>query len=396
MVRQIVCFQIPALQIELARLKESRLRRWPVAVALPSNRSTLFEVSAEASAEGLHAGMALDQARFLCPSLRIIAPDAPTAQRAHNSLQDLVRRFTPLWEPIGHGNFYLDLTGTARLFGRAVDIAARMEREAVERCGLSGVVGVAVNKLVSHIAADAITNPPDLYDVAPGAEKKFLAPLSVAFLPSLNRLSGGRTPEFLDLLEELDLATLGKIAGTPPDHLDLVFGPRSRLMQQWAVGFDLTPVWPRSSRPSLEVSHTLNPDEVDDEVLLAILYGMLERLCRQLRRRERLCRSIRLDLVQSDGREIAGRAAFERASHWEFEIYPHLESLFLRAFRRRVRIRKMALRAEALENSDKQLALFPKETSEEGVKTQRMQNLAAALDRVRSRYGEKAIEWGMT
>jgi len=393
MVRQIVCFQIPALQIALARLKEPALRRRPVAVAPPSHRATLFEVSAEASAEGLHAGMPLDQARFLCPSLRIITPDAPTAQRAHNSLQDLVRRFTPLWEPIGHGNFYLDLTGTARLFGRAVDIAARMEREAVERCGLSGVVGVAVNKLVSHIAADAITKPPDLYDVAPGAEKEFLAPVPVAFLPSLHYLSGGRTPEFLGLLKELDLATLGKIAGTPPDHLDLVFGPRSRLMQQWAVGFDPTPVWPRSSRPSLEVSHTLNPDEVDDAALLALLYGLLEKLCRRLRFQQRLCRSITLDLVQSDGWEIAKRAVLGRASHWECDIYPRLEPLFLRAFQRRVRVRKMTLRAEALENSDKQLSLFPEEPSAESC---RMQKLAAALDRVRSRYGEKAIEWGMT
>jgi hypothetical protein len=118
---------------------------------------------------------------------------------------------------------------------------------------------------------------------------------------------------------------------------------------------------------------------------------MLERLCRQLRRSERLCRDVKLELVQSDGREIAGRTVLERASHWEFEIYPHLESLFLRAFQRRVRIRKMALRAEALENSDKQLSLFPVEPSAEGV---RLQRLASALDRVRSRYGEKAIEWG--
>ncbi|HEY3302492.1 MAG TPA: hypothetical protein VGL70_03030 [Candidatus Binatia bacterium] len=393
MVRQIVCFQIPALQIALARLKERILRRRPVAVAPSSNRSILFEVSAEASAEGLRAGMTLDQARFLCPSLRIIPPDGEAAQRAHISLEDLVRRFTPLWEPIGRGHFYLDLTGTTRLFGRAIDTAARMEREAVERWGLSGVGGVAVNKLVSHIAADAITKPPDLYDVTPGAEKKFLAPAPVAFLPALPYLSGGRTPEFLELLAELDLATLGKIAVTPPDHLNLVFGSRSKLMQQWAVGFDPTPVWPRSSRPSLEVSHTLNPDEVDDEALLAILYGMLERLCRQLRRSERLCRSIKLDLVQSDGWENSKRAVLERASHWECDIYPRLEPLFFRAFQRRVRIRKMALKAEALENSEKQLPLFPVEPSAESI---RMQKLAAALDRVRSRYGEKAIEWGTT
>jgi DNA polymerase-4 len=150
-------------------------------------------------------------------------------------------------------------------------------------------------------------------------------------------------------------------------------------------------VWPQARRPSLEFSHTLNPDEVDDDALLALLYGLLERLCRQLRRSGRLCRSVRLDLVQSDGRETAGRAMLGRASHWECEIYPDLEKIFFRAFQRRVRIRKMALRAEALEEMERQLALFPQAISEENA---RMQRLASALDCVRSRYGEKAIDWG--
>jgi DNA polymerase-4 len=372
-------------------LKEPVLRQWPVAVALPSHRAALLDVSAEALLEGIHAGMTLDRARLLCPSLRIIAPDRQTAQRAHDSLQDLVRRFTPLWEPIGQGHFYLDLTGTSRLFGRAIDTAAQMKREVVERWSLNGVLGVATSKLVSGIAARNIVEPPDLRDVAPGGEKKFVAPVPVASLPLLNRLSAGRTPEFLELLEELDLDTLGKIAGTPLGHLELVLGPRSRLMSQWAVGYDPTPVWARSSRPSLEVSHTLSPDEVDDRALLAILYGMLERLCRQLRQSGRLCRSVRLDLVYSDGGEMTKREPLDRPAQWECDIYPHLEKLFFRVYTRRVRLRRMALGAEALGEAEKQLALFPEAPSTEN---SRLQRLASALDRVRLRHGEKAIGWG--
>jgi DNA polymerase-4 len=335
--------------------------------------------------------MTLDQGRFFCPSLRIISPDKRIVELAHNSLQDLVRRFTPVWEPVGPGRFYLDLTGTARLFGRAVDTAARINREVVERSGLSGVAGLAINKLVSGIAAGSIVKPPDLHGVNPGGEEKFLAPRPVASLPSLNRLSTGRTPEFLALVGDLHLDTLGAIAGTSLDYLELVFGPPARLMQQWAVGFDPTPVWPQSTRPSLEVSHILNPDEIDDGALLALLYGLLEKLCRRLRRGERLCRSVRLDLLQSDTRETTGRVMLARASHWECDIYPHLEKLFFRSFTRRVRVRTMTLRAEALEQAERQWALFPQAASEEKV---RMQRLASALDRLRARYGENAVVWG--
>src|ERR1051325_2161119 len=364
MLRQIVCFQVPSLHIAVARASAPALRRRPVAVAPPTARGVLFEVSAEAAAEGVCAGMQLDLARLRCPGLKIIAPQSEGVPAAHAAVLESLRYFSPIWEPIRPGHFYLDLTGTARLFGRAVDTAARMEQEVLERYRLS---------------------------VAPGAEKAFLAPQAVAALPSLHRLCGGKTPEFLEMLGELDLTTLGKVAATPPGHLELVVGPRSRLMQQWAAGLDPTPVWPAERRPSLEVSCTLAPDEVDDAALLAALYGLLERLCRQLRASERLCAGVRVDLVQSDGVEFSGRAPLAAPSHWECDLYPVVEKLYFRLFQRRVRVRKIVLAAEKLEERSRQLALFPERPPEESLKQQR---LAAALDAVRARFGKNAVSWG--
>ena len=391
MPRQIVCFQVPSLHIAVARASAPALRRRPVAVAPPTARAVLFEVSAEALAEGVCAGMPLDRARLRCPGLKIIAPQSEGVPAAHAAVLESLRYFSPIWEPIRPGHFYLDLTGTARLFGRAVDTAARMEQEVLERYRLSGVAGVATSKLVSHIAAAAVLKPPDLCGVDPGAEKAFLAPQPVAALPSLHRLCGGKTPEFLEMLGELDLSTLGKVAATPPGHLELIVGARSRLMQQWAAGFDPTPVWPAGRRPSLEVSYTLAPDEVDDAALLAALYGLLERLCRQLRAGERLCAGVRLDVLQSDGVEFSGRAPLAAPSHWECDLYPVVEKLYFRLFQRRVRVRKIVLAAEKLEEQSRQLALFPERPPEENLKQQR---LAAALDAVRARFGKNAVSWG--
>ncbi|HTM09640.1 MAG TPA: hypothetical protein VL754_14740 [Verrucomicrobiae bacterium] len=390
MLRQIVCFQVPSFHIAIARAQTAALRSYPVGVAPPTARAVLFEVSAEAVAEGVCAGMSLDLARLRCPGLKIIAPQSESVPAAHAAVLESLRYFSPIWEPIRPGHFYLDLTGTARLFGRAVDTAARMEKEVLARHRLSGVAGVATNKLVSHIAADAILKPPDLCGVDPGAEKTFLAPQPVVALPALHRLCGGKTPEFLEMLTELDLSTLGKVAATPPGHLELVVGTRSRLMQQWAAGFDPTPVWPAERRPSLEMSYTLTPDEVDDAALCAALYGLLERLCRQLRGAERLCVGVRLDLVQTDGVEFSGRAPVV-PTQWECDLYPPLEKLYFRLFQRRVRIRKIVLTAEKLEEKSRQLSLFPERRAEEDLKQER---LAAALDGVRARYGKDAVVWG--
>lgn len=46
--RQIICYEIPAFEIALARVAEPGLQNRPVAIAPPSPRAVLADVSAEA------------------------------------------------------------------------------------------------------------------------------------------------------------------------------------------------------------------------------------------------------------------------------------------------------------------------------------------------------------
>jgi DNA polymerase-4 len=387
MERQIVCFQIPHFRIELARAEDPSLRHRPVAVAHGSHKSVLSEVSKEAKKEGIYPGMAVNQARSVCRSLRILVPDSLRVRLAHQSLLEIAGQFSPIWEPITLGHFYLDLTGTTGLFGRAIDAAVRMEREVLRRFGLSSAIAVATNKLVSGIAATLVMRPPDLYSISPGRERDFLAPLPVVFLPGLRSLYGSRTSEVLTTLEDLNLDTLGKIGGISLPHLVLVLGRQASLVHQWALGIDPTPVWPPASRPSLEVSHSFSPHEIDDGVLLAVLYSLLERLCRRLRLGGRTCRRIKLNLMHRHGVEIAKQRVLDRSTCWEADVYPYLQELFFRSFKRRVRIREATISVDELGNDD-QFSLF---TEEDG--PCRMQKLVLALDHLRARYGEEAIRW---
>ena len=74
-------------------------------------------------------------------------------------------------------------------------------------------------------------------------------------------------------------------------------------------------------------------------------------------------------------------------------MYPSLKDLFLRCFKRRVRIRKMALRAEGLVPPTEQLSLFGSDMPELQ-KHVRMHRLSRALDCVRERFGDRAVSWG--
>src|ERR671914_1834923 len=125
MERQIVCFNVPAFEIALARIDNPSLREWPTAVAPAYNsRSFLWEVSAEARQQGLCRGMRLSHARQICPDLRVVAPDPRRVSLGQRLVQDTIQKFSPLYELANKGEFYADLSGSTRLFGDAATVAA--------------------------------------------------------------------------------------------------------------------------------------------------------------------------------------------------------------------------------------------------------------------------------
>jgi DNA polymerase-4 len=389
--RQIVCYQIPAFEIALTRIQDASLRNRPVAIASSHTaRAPIHELSSEAMQAGLCSGMPVQDARRLCPSLRVLPADPVRVGVAHQQLLDVIGRFAPVWEPLGPGHLFLDLTGTTRLWGPTVDAAARIEREVIHRYRLPGVMGIGSNKLVSRVAADVV-QPPQLCDVRAGSERIFLAPLPVTLLPACSRSSG----RILALLEDLNLRTWGEIAEIPLPQLAVAFGGNAVLLHRWVNGIDTSPVLPPVQHPTVEISCTLDPDEVDDSRLLARLYGLLEELCRTLRRQRRICRRLALSLWHSDHVEISRHRTLTLGTYWEVDMYPCLKGLFLACFQRRVRVRRMTLRAEALAPPEEQLSLFDFDTPQTK-KHARVRRLALALDDLRQQFGPHTLSWGAT
>jgi DNA polymerase-4 len=343
MERRIGCFNVPAFEIELARANNRRLRSWPaVLVAENSAAAILLEVSPEARNEGIHDAMKLWQARRTCPGLLVIMADTRRLSTGQKIIGQIFKRFSPACELANPGEFYLDLTGTARLFGDSVTTASRLKKELSET-GIRGSMGVAANKLVSNVATRSSGNN-GLSEVRPGNEQSFLSPLPVRWLPGVRRLFGPAWPQTATKMEDLCLTLNRDVAAVRAEQLEMVFGRRSRVLKQWSTGFDPSPVWGESGRPALEIFQTLEKDECDDDILLNVLFRIVERLCSGLRQQHRYLREIKLVLQYADRREITKTLSLFRPTRLESEIYPASEKLFL-AVSRRVRIRRIGLTA---------------------------------------------------
>lgn len=389
--RQIVCFAIPSFEIAVARLHDATLSTRPLAIApLTTPRALLRDVSREAEQDGVHVGMPLDHARRLCRSLLVLPPNLDRVQRVEQSLLGVITHYAPQWEPSQPGSFLMDVTGTTRLFGPACDVAANVQQDILVRYRLDGVAGVGTNKLVSHTAA-TLVGPSELYEVRPGSEQIFMSPLSVRTLPGLHRPCMRQVVQRLD---DLNLQTLGDVAESPLDALEVAVGDYAGDLLRWAHGIDHVPVLPPAVQPSLEETIVVEPDEIDDPVLWGRLRDGLQRLCRQLRTQRRVCGGLTLTIRHSDQVEVTKRARITPETCWEVDLSPVLLSLFQLGFRRRIRLRQMTLSMNGLTAYAEQGSLFNDRPLEEQRQRERAQHLAVALDRLQAKFGERAIRYG--
>ena len=389
--RDIVCLQIPSFEIALARTHEASLRHRPVITApIHTARALVRQVSQEAAADGIQPGMSVELARRLCPSLHVIPPDSSRAQAAHRELQQAIVPFAPVWESIRPGSLFLDLTGTQRLFGDPIDTAARMGRELTAKWGWQSHIGLAINKLVSHLAATTLGKPPQMRSVSVGSEQAFLAPLPAILLPGLNRM---QTSHLLRQLDDLNLRTLGSIADVSLVQLEAVFGTAAGVLHDWSLGIDHSPVRPSVEQPLIEQSLILNPDEIDDQLILGRLARLIEQICALLRQQRRVCRRVSLTVRHSDQVEHKTQQILPHGTYWEADLQPLLAQLFTRCFRRRVRLQRIILQADCLEPVIEQLRLFDKPTMSVQPASHR---LSLALDTIRAKFGDRTISWGRT
>ncbi|MCJ7813320.1 hypothetical protein MUP95_08415, partial [bacterium] len=185
--RNIVHLRIDGFPVAVERLRDTSLKEKPVVVcSRHSPRSLISSSSREARREGVWEGLPLTKALQHCRRLIVLPPDERLYRQTENQVIHLLERYSPLVESGHWGRFYMDMTGTARLFGNVQNSAFRIQREVFTSIGLRNTLGAGSNKLVSSIAARVVESHGDLYAVPFGSEASFLAPLRAKILPAVH------------------------------------------------------------------------------------------------------------------------------------------------------------------------------------------------------------------
>jgi DNA polymerase-4 len=404
--RSVLFIDPPAFCTTVEGLVAPALRARPIAVAAPgADRATVLALSPEARMAGITRGMPVRQAKKRCPDLILVPPNLRLYARASAALHEILRQYAPVIEPKWYGHAFLDMTGTGRLFGPAVDVAARIQREASEQLRLPVSVGVAGNKLVSEACGvlinQGLAGLLSPLQVPNGEEAPFLAPYSIAVLPDVE-------PAIRERLDEYQLGLIGQIAAIEERQLCAVFGTRGRWLRASANGIDPRPVLPPELKAEFRARHTLATDTNDLGVLHPLLRRLAEQLGRRLRERRLEARRLTVEIAWTDYAIVRRRVPLGSAA-LDVELWDAARRAFALASQRTVAIRSVDVSVDRLVEADFQLELWGDRTgdpelgpewshnrrSDSVLGTQPSALLQGALDRIRARWGVRGVRQGL-
>jgi DNA polymerase-4 len=344
----------------------------------PTQRGVVSAASYEARSYGVHSAMPLRTALRLCPNGVFLPVDGRKYQQASREVMAILRRFTPLVQPISIDEAFLDVTGSRALFGDGETIARAVKVAVHEEVRLTASVGVATTKLVAKIGSD-LRKPDGLVVVPPGDEAAFLAPLPISRLWGVGEKTAA-------VLREFGVQTIGDLAALPSDALERRFGKHGASLVARAHGIDADPVATGEPAKSIGHEHTFGHDTASDEVVERTLLGMADGVAWRLRAAGLKAATITLKLRDSSFTTISRQTTLADPADLTEPIYEAALGLLRREMHGQ-RIRLVGVTASNFRDRE-QLGLFA------GAEDPKRHQAAEAMDSIRRKYGERAVTRG--
>jgi len=371
--RNIVHFDLDTFFVSVERLQNPVLIGKPVIIGGTSDRGVVASCSYEARKFGVSSAMPMKLARKLCEQATIVRGDMESYSKYSKLVTEIIAEKAPLFEKASIDEHYIDITGMDRFFG-SLQWTKELRKRIIDHTGLPISFGLSVNKTVSKIATGEAKPNGELY--IPGEiVKPFMFPLSIRKIPMI----GNKTYQ---LLRSMGVVTIKTLSDIPVEMMEKVMGKNGIVIWKKANGIDFAPIVPYYERKSISTERTFDKDTIDVARLRNILIGMVEKIAFELRKKQKLtaCITVKIRYSNFDTHTLQRHIPYSSFDH---ELIKIALDLFKQLYTRRMLIRLIGVKFSHLVQGVQQLDLFED--------TPEMTNLYLAMDRIRRRYGRKAI-----
>ncbi|HEY8898810.1 MAG TPA: DNA polymerase IV [Chthoniobacterales bacterium] len=219
----------------------------PVAVGGGSRRGVVTTCNYEARKFGVHSAMPGFMARERCPQLVFLPLRFDLYREESQKIRAILRRHTPLVEPLSLDEAYLDVTASDRF---AWDIARNIRAEIRAETGLTASAGVAANKMLAKIASDW-RKPDGQFAILPEQTEAFMRDLPI-------RKVWGIGPKSAERFAAQGIHTCGDLQGLPLVEMVARHGKWGEELYRLCRGLDDRRVQPHRVRKSLSNESTFS------------------------------------------------------------------------------------------------------------------------------------------
>ncbi len=359
---------------------EPRLRGKPVIVGGdPAKRhGIVLAASYEAKAFGVKTGMAVWEARSLCPDAIFMKPGHSHYVNFSARIIRIMKDFSPLVEPFSIDEAFMDLSGCGHLFGSSLDIALKLKKRIKEEVGVMCSVGLGPNKLLAKMAA-GMQKPDGLtvLDLTDVPDKMWPLPVRELF---------GVGSRLEKRLRDLNIHTIGELARYPLPVLRKRFGLLGHVLYLSANGIDYSPVDPRSLEKVKSIGHqiTLPRDYRGYSQIEVVILELCEIVCRRVRLGGFVGRTVHLTLKDVEFLWMSRSQSVTFPTASANDIYRVAVELLRRHWPEWKPVRMVGVSLAGLvKNTWEQVDLFGE--------AEKARLLHAACDRIKDRFGEQSV-----
>lgn len=274
-------------------LHHPELRGKPVAVGGDPEARHGIVLTADYTVKryGVKTGMALWQAKQVCPDITFLPPRMDLYLRFSRMAQEIYADYTDKREPYGIDESWLDVTDSATLKGDGFHIAQEISSRMKKELGITVSVGVSFNKIFAKLGSDY--KKPDA--ITTMYEDEFQR--KAWCLPVSDLLYVGNATN--KKLYSMGIRTIGDLAKSDETLLVRKLGKMGSILWAFANGYDESPVkLENTSAPVKSVGNsTTTPRDMEtDEDVKIVLYILAESVAARLRENGFRCRTVEISV----------------------------------------------------------------------------------------------------
>lgn len=361
--------------VSVERKRNSALKDKPIVIGGGSERGVVSSCSYEARKYGVRSGMAIKLAQRLCPDAIYLRGDMDAYTQESQLITDIIAEYAPVFAKNSIDDFDIDLSGLDRYFG-VCKWSGELRQRIMRESGLPISAGVSANRFVSKMASKEAKPCGELL-VDLGQEKPFLSPIQIGKMHGVGEVYARK-------LVYMGIRHIGTLSQIPQKLLVREFGKYGSTLWEHSNGIDVSKVLPYQDEKSLSKERTFQTDTIDVQFLKAQLTDLCSKLAFSLRADGKLTSCVTVKIRYTDFQTYHKQKQIAYTANDRGLLDCALD-LFDRLYTRRQLVRLIGLRFSGLARGNLQISLLDD--------TYKEIELLQALDRVRRRFGQQAVQW---